>query len=92
MLCVIFFFPLSDIFSLGFGPFRWVCTSGDPADLAVTDNITLQVLDSIVTKGGQFHIFIYNTPRKMAGDLVRWVQAKCEVHKMAKKKRSYSYI
>ena len=71
MLCVIFFFPLSDIFSLGFGPFRWVCTSGDPADLAVTDNITLQVLDSIVTKGGQFHIFIYNTPRKMTGDLVR---------------------
>ena len=45
----------SDIFSLGFGPFRWVCTSVDPADLAVTDNITLQVLDSIIAKGGQFH-------------------------------------
>lgn len=24
---------MGDIFSLGFGPFRWVCTSGDPADL-----------------------------------------------------------
>ena len=47
-----FHFHCSDIFSLGFGPFRWVCTSADPADLAVTDNLTLQVLDSIITKGG----------------------------------------
>jgi hypothetical protein len=30
---------MGDIFSLGFGPFRWVCTSGNPGDLAVTDKI-----------------------------------------------------
>lgn len=24
---------MGDIFSLGFGPFRWVCTSGNPEDL-----------------------------------------------------------
>jgi len=28
---------MGDIFSLGFGPFRWVCTSGDPDDLKRTD-------------------------------------------------------
>lgn len=30
---------MGNIFSLGFGPFRWVCTSGDPADLRITDKI-----------------------------------------------------
>jgi urocanate hydratase len=31
-------------FDYGFGPFRWVCCSGDPADLATTDRIAGQVL------------------------------------------------
>ena len=35
---------MGDIFSLGFGPFRWVCTSGDPRDLTVTDTIAEQVM------------------------------------------------
>jgi len=30
---------MGDIFSLGFGPFRWVCTSGDASDLDKTDEI-----------------------------------------------------
>lgn len=30
---------MGDIFSLGFGPFRWVCTSGDPEDLSKADKI-----------------------------------------------------
>ena len=30
---------MGDIFSLGFGPFRWVCTSADPNDLKLTDQI-----------------------------------------------------
>ena len=34
-------------FDYGFGPFRWVCTSGDPADLAVTDRIATEVLEGI---------------------------------------------
>ena len=28
-------------FDYGFGPFRWVCTSGDPGDLQKTDSIAL---------------------------------------------------
>lgn len=31
-------------FDLGFGPFRWVCTSGDEADLHETDRIAARVL------------------------------------------------
>ena len=35
-------------FDYGFGPFRWVCTSGKPEDLAITDNIACQVLEEIM--------------------------------------------
>jgi urocanate hydratase len=35
-------------FDYGFGPFRWVCTSGDPNDLEITDTIALEVLEKIV--------------------------------------------
>lgn len=31
-------------FDYGFGPFRWVCTSGDPADLQMTDSIAAKML------------------------------------------------
>ncbi len=31
-------------FDYGFGPFRWVCTSGDPEDLRETDRIAADVL------------------------------------------------
>ncbi|KPK83823.1 MAG: urocanate hydratase [Bacteroides sp. SM23_62_1] len=31
-------------FDYGFGPFRWVCTSNDPSDLAITDKIALEVM------------------------------------------------
>lgn len=34
-------------FDYGFGPFRWVCTSGDPADLAVTDRLAAEALEQI---------------------------------------------
>lgn len=34
-------------FDFGFGPFRWVCTSGDPTDLDVTDKIAAEVLKEI---------------------------------------------
>jgi urocanate hydratase len=34
-------------FDLGFGPFRWVCTSGNPSDLEKTDTIALNVLKEI---------------------------------------------
>lgn len=34
-------------FDYGFGPFRWVCASGKPEDLAETDRIATQVLEEI---------------------------------------------
>jgi urocanate hydratase len=34
-------------FDYGFGPFRWVCTSANPADLAVTDKLAQEVLEEI---------------------------------------------
>lgn len=34
-------------FDYGFGPFRWVCTSGKPEDLAKTDAIACQVLEEM---------------------------------------------
>jgi len=34
-------------FDYGFGPFRWVCTSAKPEDLAVTDKLAQQVLEEI---------------------------------------------
>ena len=35
-------------FDYGFGPFRWVCASGKPEDLAKTDVIACQVLEEMV--------------------------------------------
>ncbi len=34
-------------FDLGFGPFRWVCSSGTAEDLQMTDSIAAQVLSSM---------------------------------------------
>ncbi|MBN1338133.1 MAG: urocanate hydratase [Bacteroidales bacterium] len=34
-------------FDYGFGPFRWVCTSSDPKDLSLTDQIAMEALESI---------------------------------------------
>ncbi len=34
-------------FDYGFGPFRWVCTSGKEEDLAITDEIACNVLEEI---------------------------------------------
>ena len=35
-------------FDYGFGPFRWVCTSGNPDDLAVTDRLAAEVLEEML--------------------------------------------
>ena len=34
-------------FDYGFGPFRWVCTSGDPKDLALTDQLAAEALEAL---------------------------------------------
>lgn len=35
-------------FDYGFGPFRWVCTSGKPEDLKKSDDIACEVLENIM--------------------------------------------
>ena len=35
-------------FDYGFGPFRWVCSSGDPDDLALTDRLAAEVLEEMM--------------------------------------------
>jgi len=37
-------------FDFGFGPFRWVCTSGNPKDLKVSDEIATSVLEEIMNQ------------------------------------------
>ncbi|KAJ0409626.1 hypothetical protein P43SY_008498 [Pythium insidiosum] len=39
---------MGDIFSLGFGPFRWICSSGSPDDLRKTDQIAGRVLRELL--------------------------------------------
>uniref|UniRef100_A0A7N8XT01 urocanate hydratase n=1 Tax=Mastacembelus armatus TaxID=205130 RepID=A0A7N8XT01_9TELE len=63
-----------DIFSLGFGPFRWVCTSGDPRDLAVTDNIAATVLEEIGAN-------VTERVRQQYNDNIRWIR-EAGKHKM----------
>ncbi|HEY5470361.1 MAG TPA: urocanate hydratase [Bacteroidales bacterium] len=37
-------------FDFGFGPFRWVCCSNDPADLVSTDKIATETLEKLMEK------------------------------------------
>ncbi|XP_041047779.1 urocanate hydratase [Carcharodon carcharias] len=60
---------MGDIFSLGFGPFRWVCTSADPADLAETDAIATSVLEDI-TKEKETSRFV----KQQYSDNIRWIR------------------
>jgi len=40
-------------FDYGFGPFRWVCSSGNADDLAITDRLALEVLEDIKVTAAQ---------------------------------------
>jgi len=42
---------IGDVFSLGFGPFRWVCTSGNPEDLQKSDAIAASVIREMLAEG-----------------------------------------
>jgi urocanate hydratase len=58
---------MGDIFSLGFGPFRWICTSGDPVDLRETDLLAQE----------QIKKMIESTPPNVADqhrDNLYWIQ------------------
>uniref|UniRef100_A0A8C7SQS9 Urocanate hydratase n=1 Tax=Oncorhynchus mykiss TaxID=8022 RepID=A0A8C7SQS9_ONCMY len=58
---------MGDIFSLGFGPFRWVCTSGDPHDLTLTDDIAATVLEEISAN-------VTERVRQQYNDNIRWIR------------------
>ncbi len=54
-------------FDYGFGPFRWVCTSGRPEDLALTDKIATDILESILN----------NAPEEIQSQLtdnIQWIK------------------
>uniref|UniRef100_UPI00358E3576 urocanate hydratase isoform X2 n=1 Tax=Myxine glutinosa TaxID=7769 RepID=UPI00358E3576 len=59
---------MGDIFSLGFGPFRWICTSGCPSDLDTTDKIATDVLKNILKEG------VSEPVRKQYQDNLHWIQ------------------
>ncbi|GGD47162.1 urocanate hydratase [Muriicola marianensis] len=54
-------------FDYGFGPFRWVCTSGDPEDLKKTDRIALEVMKGIQDKAPE-------EIRQQMQDNILWIE------------------
>ncbi|MCA4791745.1 urocanate hydratase [Myroides odoratimimus] len=54
-------------FDYGFGPFRWVCTSGKPEDLAKTDEIACEVLEEMI-KNSPVEI------QQQMADNIRWIK------------------
>ena len=54
-------------FDYGFGPFRWVCCSNDPADLITTDNIAIEVLEKLAIKSPE-HI------KMQMSDNIKWIR------------------
>jgi urocanate hydratase len=54
-------------FDYGFGPFRWVCTSGKPEDLQKTDAIACKVLEDIKTNSPE------EIQQQMA-DNIQWIK------------------
>ena len=54
-------------FDYGFGPFRWVCASGNPEDLAKTDALATEVLESLMKKSPA------EIQQQMA-DNIRWIK------------------
>ncbi len=54
-------------FDYGFGPFRWVCTSGDPEDLRTTDMLALEVLRAIQQEAPE-------EIRQQMQDNINWIE------------------
>ena len=54
-------------FDYGFGPFRWVCTSGDPEDLVKTDTIACEVLEKIRQNSP-------NEIQQQMADNIKWIK------------------
>jgi urocanate hydratase len=54
-------------FDYGFGPFRWVCTSSDPADLDATDLIAARVLEEMLAEAP-------DEIRQQLADNLHWIR------------------
>jgi urocanate hydratase len=54
-------------FDYGFGPFRWVCSSGSPDDLAKTDAIAMEVMRQLMTVAPE-------EIRQQMQDNIRWIE------------------
>ncbi|MEO9217501.1 MAG: urocanate hydratase, partial [Bacteroidia bacterium] len=54
-------------FDYGFGPFRWVCTSCDTKDLALTDKLALAVLQEMLTEAP-------DEIKQQLNDNIVWIQ------------------
>ncbi len=54
-------------FDYGFGPFRWVCTSGDPADLEITDQLAMEVLSGLMVSAP-------DDIRQQMKDNIQWIE------------------
>tara|TARA_B100001113_G_scaffold147419_1_gene120868 strand:- start:352 stop:2376 length:2025 start_codon:yes stop_codon:yes gene_type:complete len=54
-------------FDYGFGPYRWVCTSGSADDLAITDNIAKSVLEDLIKDSPP-------TIVQQLTDNIRWIE------------------
>ncbi len=54
-------------FDYGFGPFRWVCTSGDPKDLEKTDQIALDIMRDMASKAP-------DRIRTQMEDNIKWIE------------------
>ena len=54
-------------FDYGFGPFRWVCCSGDSRDLEITDQIACDILSEMANSAP-------STIKQQLNDNIRWIQ------------------
>jgi urocanate hydratase len=54
-------------FDYGFGPFRWVCASGDASDLDTTDQIAMDVLENLALESPQEIM-------QQMRDNIRWIR------------------
>ena len=55
-------------FDHGFGPFRWVCASGDPKDLATSDRIAGDVLEAMLHEAPE-------AIRQQIADNLHWIRS-----------------
>jgi len=56
-----------ECFDYGFGPFRWICCSNDPADLEITDRIAAETLGKMLVDSPQ-------EIKQQLSDNIHWIK------------------